>query len=140
MCIRDRGYSFRGHIPERDGILSGLYILSMMVKLGKKPSELIELLYETVGPHYYDRVDVKTDPAQHDATIAKLASIEPRLLAGREVSSIDTQDGFRFLLSDGSWSLIRFSGTEPLMRVYCEASSPARVQELLAETQKLIDL
>ncbi len=134
------GYGFRGHIPERDGILSGLYILSMMVKLGKKPSELIELLYETVGPHYYDRVDVKTDPAQHDATIAKLASIEPRLLAGREVSSIDTQDGFRFLLSDGSWSLIRFSGTEPLMRVYCESSSPARVQELLAETQKLIDL
>ena len=134
------GYGFRGHIPERDGILSGLYILSMMAALGKTPSQLLEHLFEKVGPHYYDRIDLKFDPTQRDLTIAKLDAANPKNLGGTDVSSIDKQDGFRFLLSDGSWSLVRFSGTEPLMRVYCETSSPERVQELLAETRALTDL
>ena len=131
------GYGFRGHVPERDGILSGLYILSMMAALGKKPAELIEYLYEKVGPHHYDRIDLTFDAAEKDAALARLESAAPKALGGTEVSSIDKRDGFRFLLADGSWSLVRFSGTEPLMRVYCETSSPARVRELLAETRSL---
>jgi phosphomannomutase len=51
------GYAFHGHVSERDGILAGLYILDMMIKLGKKPSELIDLLFSKVGEHYYDRID-----------------------------------------------------------------------------------
>jgi phosphomannomutase len=53
------GYAFRGHVPERDGILAGLFILDMMVKLGKQPSQLIEDLFNKVGPHYYDRIDTR---------------------------------------------------------------------------------
>ncbi len=131
------GYGFRGHIPERDGILSGLYILSMMVALGKRPSALIEHLYAKVGPHHYDRIDLRFDPAQRTAIQERVASSKPRLLAGGRVTGTDTLDGVRFRLEDGSWSLVRFSGTEPLLRIYCETDSPERVQRLLAETRAL---
>ncbi len=60
------GYAFKGHVPERDGILAGLYLLDMMVKLGKKPSELVELLFSKVGPHYYDRIDTPLAPEKRD--------------------------------------------------------------------------
>ncbi len=131
------GYGFAGHIPERDGILSGLFILSMMVKLKKKPSELIDYLYKKVGPHHYDRYDITFDPAQRDAIIKRLNDSKPSTLSGSKVIGIDTFDGRRFRLEDGSWSLIRFSGTEPLLRIYCETTSPERVQTLLAETRRL---
>lgn len=131
------GYAFRGHIPERDGILSGLYILSMMAKLHKRPAELIEYLYGKVGPHYYDRIDLQFDPAQREAIVARVKGSNPSRLAGSAVTAVDTLDGFRFKLADGSWSLIRFSGTEPLLRVYCETSSEDRVRPLLEETRRL---
>ena len=131
------GYGFRGHIPERDGILSGLYILSMMVKLNKRPSELIEYLYSKVGPHHYERIDITFDPADRQAVMDRLQASTPKRLGGSPVKNVDTMDGFRYQLDDGSWSLIRFSGTEPLLRIYCETSSPERVRVLLAETRQL---
>ncbi|MBI3744636.1 MAG: phosphoglucomutase/phosphomannomutase family protein [Chloroflexi bacterium] len=131
------GYGFRGHIPERDGVLSGLFILSMMVKLGKKPSELIDYLYSKVGPHHYDRIDIHFDPSQREAVVKRMQAARPATLDGSKVVGIDTGDGYRFRLADGSWSLVRFSGTEPLLRVYCETNSPERVKRLLLETRKL---
>jgi len=131
------GYGFAGHIPERDGILSGLYILSMMVRLKKKPSELIAHLYSKVGPHYYDRIDITFDPARRESIMKQIGESTPERLSGSKVVGIDTFDGRRFRLEDGSWSLIRFSGTEPLLRTYCETSSPERVKQLLAETRGL---
>ncbi|MCH7552369.1 MAG: hypothetical protein IIC82_00005, partial [Chloroflexi bacterium] len=131
------GYGFRGHIPERDGILSGLYILSMMVKLNMRPSELIEYLYSKVGPHHYERIDITFDPADRQAVMDRLQASTPKRLGGSPVKNVDTMDGFRYQLDDGSWSLIRFSGTEPLLRIYCETSSPERVRVLLAETRQL---
>ena len=131
------GYAFRGHIPERDGILSGLYILAMMAKLGKKPSQLLEYLYSKVGPHYYDRLDLAFMPGQQGVIRERVATSRPSSLAGSKVVGIDTIDGFRFRLEDGSWSLVRFSGTEPLLRIYCETSSEERVQQLIQETRRL---
>ena len=131
------GYGFRGHIPERDGILSGLYILSMMVTTGKRPAQLVEHLYSKVGPHHYDRVDITYDPAQREAILERVKNAKPESLDGSAVQSINPQDGYRYKLADGSWALIRFSGTEPLLRVYCETNSPQRVKSLLAATRKL---
>lgn len=131
------GYAFRGHIPERDGILAGLFILDLMVKLGKSPSQLVEYLFSKVGPHYYDRLDVHFPQDQRAAILSRLQSESPSDVAGVPVARISREDGFKYLLKDGSWLLIRFSGTEPIMRIYAEASSPERVKELLAVGRQL---
>lgn len=125
------GYAFRGHVPERDGILAGLYLLDMMVKLGKKPSELVDLLFEKVGPHYYDRIDTPLNPEKRDEHRAMIEAAKPASLAGMKVTDIITVDGFKYELEDGGWLLVRFSGTEPIVRVYCETTDPNRVQPLL---------
>ena len=129
------GYGFRGNIPERDGILSGLMILDMMVKMGKSPSELLEMLTDKVGPHYYDRWDLEFDPEQRAAILGRVRAAQPSSLAGRRVESSDTRDGYRFVLEGGQWVLIRFSGTEPLLRLYAEAGSPEQVAALLGEAR-----
>ena len=131
------GYAFRGNIPERDGILSGLMILDLMVKTGKSVSELLSVLRDTVGPHYYDRLDLQFDAAEREAIERRVGSARPLQFAGRRVANIDTRDGYRFVLPDGYWALIRFSGTEPLLRVYAEGDSPDMVQTLLSEARSL---
>jgi phosphomannomutase len=132
------GYAFRGHVPERDGILAGLYLLDMMVKLGKKPAELVELLFEKVGPHFYDRIDTPLAPEKRDEHRAQIASAKPESIAGLKVRDILTTDGYKFELEDGGWLLVRFSGTEPVVRVYCETTDEARVQPLLEAGLKLV--
>jgi phosphomannomutase len=124
------GYAFRGHVPERDGILAGLYILDMMVRLGQKPSELIRTLFNIVGAHYYDRID---KPFTGDRSLREQSILrsKPALIGGMKVVSLDTTDGFKFNLEDGGWMLIRFSGTEPIMRVYCETTHDERVKDIL---------
>lgn len=131
------GYAFRGHIPERDGILSGLFLLDMMVKTGKRPSELVRYLSSTVGPHHFNRWDISFEPGQRGAVVARLDSGKPSTLANKRVVRRDEPDGTRFSLEDGAWTLIRFSGTEPLLRVYAEAGSPEEVQKLLTEARDL---
>ena len=125
------GYGFRGHVPERDGILASLYFLDLMIKTGKTPSELIAYLYGKVGPHYYQRVDVKFPEDERQTIIGRLKQNPPQSINGVKVVRTDTTDGFRFILTDGTWLLIRFSGTEPLLRVYVESDSPERVERLL---------
>ncbi|MCX6023807.1 MAG: phosphoglucomutase/phosphomannomutase family protein, partial [Chloroflexi bacterium] len=132
------GYAFRGHIPERDGILAGLYFLDFVVQSGKTPAQLVEYLYSKVGPHYYDRIDLTFPMADRAAIIRRVADARPEGLDGSPVAAVDSyQDdagaltGMRFRLQDGSWLLIRFSGTEPVLRVYSETTSPARAQTML---------
>jgi len=131
------GYGFRGHLPERDGILAGLYFLDLMIKTGKTPSELIDYLYSKVGPHYYQRMDIKFPEGERQAIISRIRDNFPESIAGVKVVNLDTTDGFRFILADTTWLLIRFSGTEPLLRIYAESSSPARVEKLLEVGKKL---
>jgi len=132
------GFGFRGHIPERDGILAGLYLLDLMNKLNKSPSQLIELLYSKVGPHHYNRVDLEFPPADREKIIGRIAGKTPSQIGGTKVIKVNTADGFHLSLADGSWLLIRFSGTEPILRIYAEAASLDRANSLIAEGKKLL--
>ncbi len=134
------GYGFRGHVPERDAILAGLYFLDFMVQTRKTPSQLLDYLYSKVGPHYYDRRDFHISAAKRQTILHQLSSNPPDTIAGSKVTKVDTIDGFRFFLGDESWLLIRFSGTEPLVRIYAEAESLERAKALLDEGKKLIDI
>jgi len=125
------GYGFRGHVPERDAILAGLYFLDLMIKTGKTPSELLDYLYSKVGPHYYQRIDVKFPEDERQAINSRIRDNFPESIDGVKVIKINTTDGFHFILADTTWLLIRFSGTEPVLRIYAESNSPARVERLL---------
>ncbi|MBA7645579.1 Phosphoglucomutase [subsurface metagenome] len=131
------GYGFRGHIPERDGILAGLYFLDLMVKTGKTPSQLIDYLYSKVGPHHFQRVDIEFPEGERQTINNRLKHNPPESIDGVKVVKMDTADGFRFILADTTWLLIRFSGTEPVLRIYTESDSPARVERLLELGKKL---
>ncbi len=134
------GYAFRGHVPERDGILAGLYLLDMMVRLDRKPSELIELLFSKVGAHHYLRIDNRF-PAQDKASIlARVAAARPNTIAGMAVTDIVTVDGHQFLMEDGGWLLIRFSGTEPIIRIYCETTREDKVDRILQDGMQIAGL
>jgi phosphomannomutase len=124
------GYAFRGHIPERDGILSGLYVLEYMAKTGKTPSQLVEHLFGEVGPHYYQRRDFSFNPQDRGRIQQLLRSPDLTELAGMPMRSSDEIDGRR-LFFDNAWLASRFSGTEPLLRIYCEADSSQKVNQLL---------
>ncbi len=134
------GYGFRGHIPERDGILASLYFLDLIVKLNKTPQQLIDYLYDQVGPHYYHRIDLEFPAASREAIIHRVESQTPARLIDTTVTSADTIDGFRYHLADGSWLLIRFSGTQPILRIYSESSSLSRVNQLLEQGRHLAGL
>jgi len=126
------GYAFHGHVPERDGILAALYLLDMIVRTGKKPSQLLDWLYDTVGArYYYDRIDTRFPAEMRDATRQRILDARPTHIAGLVVTDILTVDGFKYALEDGGWLLIRFSGTEPIIRVYCETTHQDKVQAIL---------
>jgi len=131
------GFAFRGHLPERDGILSGLYILDLMARRGKDLPALIDEVFAKTGPHYYDRIDITMSPAQRDAIAAKLPGLQPSDIAGLPVTGFDRTDGLRFLLDGGAWALIRLSGTEPLMRIYTEVREREQVQPVLDAVREL---
>ncbi|KPL83230.1 phosphomannomutase [Thermanaerothrix daxensis] len=133
------GYAFRGNVPERDGILAGLYFLDMMVRLNRKPSQLLELLFSKVGPHYYDRVD-RQFTGDRKTREEMILNANPHTIGGLKVVGLNTLDGFKFLLEDGGWMLIRFSGTEPIIRVYCETTHPDRVQPILQDGLRIAGL
>lgn len=135
------GYAFRGSVPERDGILGNLYFLDLMVRTGMSPSELVAHLYERLGASYfYDRVDVRFPPERRPEAKARLDEARPQTLAGLRVVDIVTLDGYKYMLEDGGWLLIRFSGTEPIIRVYCETTDQQKVQPLLEEGLRLAGL
>jgi alpha-D-glucose phosphate-specific phosphoglucomutase len=130
------GYAFRGNVPERDGILAGLYFLDFMVRTGKKPTALLNMLFDKVGEHYYDRVDTpfSGDRKAREETILKA---NPHTIGGLKVTELVTTDGFQFKLEDGGWLLIRFSGTEPIVRVYCETTHKDKVKGILEDGLKV---
>jgi len=134
------GYGFRGHVPERDAITASLYFLDFMVRTGKTPSQLLADLYNKVGPHHYHRIDVHFPEEERQNIADHIRSSFPATIENVRVVKTDTTDGFRFTLEDGSWLLIRFSGTEPMLRVYAESDSLSRVDRFLEEGKKLAGL
>jgi phosphomannomutase len=135
------GYAFRGNVPERDGILGNLLFLDFLVKTGKKPSQLLADLFAKVGNHYYDRIDTAFPTEQRGDVRRRVEAAQPGIeLGGLKVARIDTTDGFKFVFEDGGWLLIRFSGTEPIIRVYCEVRQADRVQPVLEAGLRLAGL
>ena len=134
------GYAFRRHVPERDGILAGLYVLDMLVRTGKKPSQLVEALFALVGAHYYDRIDTALPAEKRQAMEERVRAARPVSIAGLPVTGVNALDGYKFLLGDHGWMLIRFSGTEPIVRVYCETTDRERVRPLLNDGLALLGL
>ena len=143
------GFGFGMHLPERDGIYADLLLLDLFLRekaAGRWPvSRAIEHLHELAGPSFYLRVDVHVERAMYAETkrrlLVDLADHEPAELAGQAVARIDslsTKDGFKFFLADGSWLLVRASGTEPLVRVYTEATSEATRDALLEAGERLV--
>jgi phosphomannomutase len=138
------GFGFGMHIPERDGLASGLFLLDLWLTKAKKASEVLAELQALAGPSYYNRIDIRFAREGYDAvkadTLARLEHEAPETLAGRAVvrrQALDTGDGFKFYRDDGAWLLIRFSGTEALLRIYVEARSPADVDALLEEGRRI---
>ena len=133
------GYAFKGNVPERDGILAGLYFLDMMVKLQKTPSQLLALLFEKVGPHFYDRIDTPF-LGDKEEKIQNILNSHPKEIGGFKVLGLNSTDGYKFDLDDGGWLLIRFSGTEPKIRVYCETTIEERIPAILNEGLRIAGL
>ncbi|GCL49746.1 phosphoglucomutase/phosphomannomutase [Microcystis aeruginosa NIES-3804] len=128
------GVGYGTHIPERDALLSALYVLEAVVESGQDLSDLYAQLQDKTGFHSeYDRIDLPLANMEARNQLITALDKEPlREIAGKQVTDCNTMDGYKFRLEDGSWLLIRFSGTEPVLRLYCESSTLDRVQEILA--------
>ena len=124
------GYGFRGHLPERDGVLAGLFLLDYVAATGKRPSELLEDVFAITGRHFYERLDFDLEPGANAAVKARLDAARPTEIAGRPVLRSDRTDGWRFFIDEG-WLLFRLSGTEPLLRIYTEVRDKALVGGVL---------
>ena len=132
------GYALRGHVPERDAMLSALLFMDAMVASGKKPSELLAELHDAVGPHTFDRLDLEFPESEREGISASIASVEPAELAGLPVEVIDRRDGVRFVLAGGWWAVARLSGTEPLVRLYAEAEDTRQLEALIQALRELL--
>ncbi len=132
------GISFKGHIPEGDGILMGLMMLEILSSSDKPLSELVEDLNNEVGPVYYERKDLRLKrPLEKEVMTRKLADNAPEAIGGEKVVDILTVDGCKYILEDDSWLLIRPSGTEPVLRVYAEGRSKEMVKAMLDYGEKV---
>ena len=143
------GYGFGMHLPERDGVYADLMLLDLFLReraRGTWPvSEAVRRFHELAGPSFYRRIDVHFDRPSYDAVkqrvLVGLRDAPPASLAGEPVvrtQVLSTGDGFKWFLADGSWLLVRASGTEPLVRVYTEAVTPALRDDLVVTGERLV--
>jgi len=132
------GISIKGHIPEGDGILIGLLLLEVIAKSGKTLGTLVDELEADVGPAVYARTDLRlSKPVQKSEMVRRLRDDAPAQIAGMAVSEVSTTDGVKYIMADDSWLLIRPSGTEPVLRVYAEATSEALRDGLLGYGEEI---
>lgn len=134
------GLGVKGHIPERDGILMGLLLLEAMAMSGKGLRELLNETMDEIGHFFYRRIDLPIENSAKERLIGTLKQGGLAAIAGRQVSSENFKDGFKYIFADGSWLLIRPSGTEPVLRLYSEANDPVTVEELLAAGREIAGL
>ena len=132
------GYGFPDFLPERDGLLSALYILEYMLLAEKPLSELINEIMAEYGSAYYKRVDMHADSKAKEK-LKSMVENPPDSLGRYKVSKILTIDGLKLIFPDDSWILFRASGTEPLIRIYAEAPTPEETEGLTSEGKKLFE-
>jgi len=132
------GISFRGHIPEGDGILMGLLLIEIVSVTGASLVELVEDLLQKIGPAYYQRKDLRLNrPVSRERMTQFLIDNAPKCIAGEQVRHISTIDGVKYTLADDSWLLIRPSGTEPVLRVYSEGRSVELVRSMIGHGESV---
>jgi len=131
------GLSIKGHVPEKDGILACFLVAEMVAREGKTIRELLERLYGEVGRFVTRRDNIRLSPELENAYADKINSL-PAMVAGAKVKEVIKIDGIKLLLEDGSWMLFRKSGTEPVVRLYGEAASDARLAEVMAAGRAFI--
>jgi phosphomannomutase len=129
------GMGFKNYIPERDGTLAGLLLLEMMVYRNKSIDKIVAEIEEQFGRYYYLREDFKLKPGQKVKDVNK---IRPKKLLDLKVVKINDIDGVKIILEDESWLMLRPSGTEPLMRIYCESKSLETASNLLSQGKELV--
>jgi len=103
-------------------------------------SKIVEHLQEEAGPSYYERIDVRFPEEKREEVYGRFAGEHPTELAGQKIDHVQTLDGYKYFLSDGSWLLVRSSGTEPLIRLYTEATSPEMAEEILDAGKQMAGL
>jgi len=132
------GLSVKGHIPEKDGIVADLVVTELVAKSGKSPLELLADIEAIIGKFVATRIDMRLPESSKLALMAGLKQNTPQVLAGQPVVESSLMDGVKMIRGDGSWLLIRPSGTEPLVRCYIEARSDEGVAELKEAVHELI--
>ncbi len=131
------GIGFPGHIPERDGILAGLMLLEMLATEKIPVNKLLVRLEETYGPHRYARFDTHFPLEKRDALMEFCKNNPPARLLRSPVTDVKTYDGVKFIAQDGSWLMLRGSGTEPILRIYAESRSENDAHKLLQAGMRL---
>jgi phosphomannomutase len=126
------GIGVKGHIPERDGILNSLLFLEAIIVAGKPPSGMVKEMHREFGAFYYGRRDLHIEVARGMSRVAQLAAAPPAQVAAYNVEAVEKLDGTKFIFADESWLLFRQSGTEPVLRIYAEATSIEKRDALLA--------
>jgi phosphomannomutase len=125
------GIGFPGHIPERDGIAAGLMLLEMLAVERKPLNQLIANLEKEFGPHRYGRIDTHVPLEKRGALMDFLKRCPPAKLIRSPLAAVKSLDGVKFVAQDGSWLMLRGSGTEPILRIYAEAKADEDVHKLL---------
>jgi phosphomannomutase len=131
------GIGVRGHIPERDGIFNSLMLLEAVLASGKKPSEIVRDIWREFGEFHFERRDLHVPIEAGQKLVSDLRENTPDSFAGCGVVDVATLDGTKLIFEDESWILFRQSGTEPLLRIYCEATSVEKMMKMIDEGVRL---
>jgi len=132
------GLAVKGHIPERDGIWMGLLVFEFMAKTGKTVKGLVQEVYDTVGAFAFERDDLHITEAQKQAVIAACKAASYKSFGSYKVQGMEDLDGWKFLLGNEKWVMIRASGTEPVLRVYAQGPDLAECRSMLEATKATI--
>jgi phosphomannomutase len=124
------GLTVHGHIPEKDGILACLLMAEAAAMSGRNLMSVLDQIHKAYGDYFGDRLNLKLKPGLKETLIHRLMNEPPAALAGKKVESVVTLDGYKFLLTGGDWLMVRFSGTEPLVRCYMESRTKEGLEAL----------
>jgi phosphomannomutase len=133
------GVAFKGYIPERDGILSGLLILEMMAYRRKKIQDIMKGIEKEYGTYEYRRLDMRVPDEKKNALMGYLKNNPIKKVLGKDVVRVKDYDGYKFICDDSSWLMLRLSGTEPIVRVYAEAATEKKALAILEYGRKFVE-
>jgi phosphomannomutase len=126
------GLTIRGHIKGKDGVFACALVVELLARTGKTLGELLETVYAITGRLHQVEHGVPATPDMRVELPRRMASAAPSEVAGYPVTRIDSYDGIKIHLEGGAWALLRFSGTEPVLRMFVEAETPEKAEQLIA--------